>query len=297
VLIDNLKDLFRQAGSRYGETARPRALLRLAEIRPIEAGGQLLHGGDLGIQTANALGRLGDPRAVPVLAGAARRAAHHVSGSEEATIHSIFQRAIARALARLTGLELGMQPGQDPEGLGRLAEAAEKWWSENERLVQTPDPAGWGPAAAGLQMRIRLDKSEYAMGEAPVVTVEIRNTTGKPIALWDHPTFFARFATDARGKAVRRMTELADRETEQPSKKDLVRIRPGKTRVIDLGAADRAILPGAHRGGWRITQVPGAAGTYSIVAHYAGVDEYDMVRLDQAWTGVLTSNRVGFTVK
>ncbi|MBM4039992.1 MAG: hypothetical protein FJ290_15925, partial [Planctomycetes bacterium] len=97
---------------------------------------------DVRIKSAQALGQRGDPAVIGPLLEAARRNAELVGGSENATLHGIYQHALADALNHLTGSQVKLREGQDPEGLRKGIEAWEKWLSDN-----TAPPPGRGEAA------------------------------------------------------------------------------------------------------------------------------------------------------
>src|SRR5262249_24884864 len=157
------------------------------------------------IQTAVTLGLLGDPRAVPVLVGAARDAAFFMGGSENATIHGIYQHTLSQALARLTGLEGGLKDrGQDPEGLRAFADRAAEGWKVTSRKLLAPTGPRDGRPTAGLQLRQVTDRAVYRAGELPEVTVVIRNVSGRPWRVCKHPAFYTRYLTTDSGAEVRR---------------------------------------------------------------------------------------------
>jgi hypothetical protein len=107
--------------TKYLNTVRSAAVEELKHERAVWSLAALLdHSSeDIGITSARALTELGDPRAVGPLIAKARRLAVHQGGSEAATIHGIFQHAVADALNRLTGGDVRLQPGQDSAGLLR----------------------------------------------------------------------------------------------------------------------------------------------------------------------------------
>jgi hypothetical protein len=80
---------------------------------------ELLRQEDVGIRALRALAELDDLRVVPLLIDAANRVADYVRGSEEATIHGIFQHTIADCLNRLTDSAVALEHPQDPEALRR----------------------------------------------------------------------------------------------------------------------------------------------------------------------------------
>lgn len=65
---------------------------------------------DAKILAAEGLGKLADPNAVSVLLAAAKNNNHLVSGSENATLHSIYRSSLTIALQKSTGLTLGSRP-------------------------------------------------------------------------------------------------------------------------------------------------------------------------------------------
>ena len=71
---------------------------------------------DVQIHALRALERLGDRRAVPFLLLYADYVAVYEDGSENATIHGVIHRSVAKTLSTLTGIEWKVE-GQDPEGL------------------------------------------------------------------------------------------------------------------------------------------------------------------------------------
>ncbi len=101
---------------------------------------------DVRIRCAKALGEIGHPAAVRPLLAAARRNADLVPGSENATLHGIYQHSLADALNRLTRCKAPLRDGQDPQGLRKGIAAWERWLREN---TAPPKPAnGKQPAAA-----------------------------------------------------------------------------------------------------------------------------------------------------
>lgn len=66
---------------------------------------------------ANAVDPSSNPVAVRMLINAAIPAAVYKSGSEDATLHGLYQHALAESLNKLTGSDVRLKPGQDPEGL------------------------------------------------------------------------------------------------------------------------------------------------------------------------------------
>jgi hypothetical protein len=72
---------------------------------------------DVKIRSARALGRLRDTRSGEYLLQMARSFAVLVGGSEDATLHGIFQHALANALNRIAGTAVRLKEGQDAEGL------------------------------------------------------------------------------------------------------------------------------------------------------------------------------------
>jgi len=72
---------------------------------------------DVKIRSAQALGRLRDLRSGQCLIQVARSFAVYESGSENATLHGLFQHALADALNRIAGTAVKLKKGQDPKGL------------------------------------------------------------------------------------------------------------------------------------------------------------------------------------
>eukprot|EP00913_Durusdinium_trenchii_P013392 g12573.t1 len=75
---------------------------------------------DARILAARGLEKLADPNSVAVLFAAAKRNSHVVSGSENATLHSIYRSALKRGLEKTTGLRL------TPRGLSVTTTNAKK---------------------------------------------------------------------------------------------------------------------------------------------------------------------------
>ncbi len=61
---------------------------------------------DAKVAAAHGLARLADPSSVPVLLAAAKRNNYPVAGGENATLHSLYRRALKDALEKVTGLAL-----------------------------------------------------------------------------------------------------------------------------------------------------------------------------------------------
>jgi hypothetical protein len=72
---------------------------------------------DVQIRSAQALARLGDPKPARFMLTVAKAFAVWESGSENATLHGIFQHELANALNKLTNTSVTLGDGQDPEGL------------------------------------------------------------------------------------------------------------------------------------------------------------------------------------
>ncbi len=86
---------------------------------------------DVRIRCAKALGEVGEPALIPTLLEAARRNADLVPGSEGATLHGVYQHALAGALSKLTRTKVRLRDGQDPEGMRKGIAAWEKWLRHN----------------------------------------------------------------------------------------------------------------------------------------------------------------------
>jgi len=75
------------------------------------------------------------------------------------------------SLAVAAGMPLGERPA-------RAAGAA-----ETEQKAATGDEAGdaWGEAVGGFQCRLRSDRTEFFRGEAPLLWLDVRNTSGRDL--------------------------------------------------------------------------------------------------------------------
>lgn len=93
---------------------------------------------DVRIRCAKALGSPHHMNHFPVvpLLEAARRNAFLLGGGENATIHAIYQHALADALNAHTWRNVKLKPGQDPEGLKAGIAAWEKWVRNEAPAVQ-----------------------------------------------------------------------------------------------------------------------------------------------------------------
>ena len=86
---------------------------------------------DVQIHVLRSLERLKDKRAVPFLVLYAEYMAVWVDGSENATIHGIIHRSVARTLSSLTGVRVTLKDHrQDPEGLRKGIRLWRKWQCE-----------------------------------------------------------------------------------------------------------------------------------------------------------------------
>jgi hypothetical protein len=76
---------------------------------------------DVKIRCARGLANVVDPTSNPIpvrmLTNEAVSAAVFKSGSEDATLHALYQHALAESLNKLTHSDVRLKPGQDPEGL------------------------------------------------------------------------------------------------------------------------------------------------------------------------------------
>jgi hypothetical protein len=110
------------------DISRPSAeqLGGVAELERRKAVGCLLVGlssanPDVRIRAARALALAADaplnPAAVRLMLDHARQAAVFEAGSENATLHGVYQHALAESLNKLTHSSVRLKPGQDPEGL------------------------------------------------------------------------------------------------------------------------------------------------------------------------------------
>ena len=83
------------------------------------------------IHALRSLERLNDKRAVPFLLTYAEYMAVPESGSENATLHGIIQRSIAKTLSALTGVKVTIA-SQNPEMLKKGIKSWHKWLAEND---------------------------------------------------------------------------------------------------------------------------------------------------------------------
>jgi len=112
VLVENIEDLIRVAGSKYDSNApyRLQALNRLKELGRCEEYAKFLEWSgdymDMPIWTVRVLGRIDDPKTTPLLVDGLEKNNFLVQGSESATIHRRLKKILIKTLEEKTGLNL-----------------------------------------------------------------------------------------------------------------------------------------------------------------------------------------------
>jgi hypothetical protein len=119
---------------------------------------------DVQVHALRSLTRLKRERALPFLLKYAESMAVNIDGSESATIHGVIHQELGKAIAAITGLEVKLRAGQDPEAIKAAAEHARKWLKE--RLPSHADFAALlgqpieSDVVQKFVLRYRLEKSQ-----------------------------------------------------------------------------------------------------------------------------------------
>lgn len=134
VLIDNIEDLIRIAGSKYDPNApyRLRALNKLKELGRYEEYAQFLEWDDnymdMPIWTAKVLGQIDDTKMVTLLVDGLEKNNFIAEGSESASVHMHLKQTLIKILERKTGLNLWDEALFDrKEYIAGVVDRCRKW--------------------------------------------------------------------------------------------------------------------------------------------------------------------------